>query len=203
VIPRSFRYVLVVAACLVASAAADTNKLPTLNEVLTIAQRRFATLPDYRPGDLISRSQVQPIFEDLKGAGWIVRDQAQILALVPSDDEWFVRQLRSASGRTFVRQSARFPLSYDRIDRLSNMLMGHQNVKALMAGPDGYKMILYMTTTPYGRNMGQMLSQAPYGADFNSPTGRLYTAEAFLNRLAESYAAAVQIDQPTATVGHE
>ncbi len=86
-----------------------------------------------------------------------------------------------------MRQSGKYPLAYDRIDRLSRMIMGEKNVRALIRGPDGYKMIQYMTSTPYGRNMGQMLSQDPRGADFNSPTGRLYTADALLGRLQQSY----------------
>ncbi len=88
-----------------------------------------------------------------------------------------------------MRQSCKYPDAYDRLDRLSRMPMGHQNVDALIAGPDGYKMIQYMTSTSGGRNLGQMLSQDPRGANFNSPTGRIYTADQFLQRLTESYQA--------------
>src|SRR4029079_4973518 len=123
----------------------------------------------------------------LKLLGWVVRDRAEIMKLVPGESEFIVRELRSAEGRTFMRQSGKYPLAYDRIDRLSRMIMGEKNVRALIRGPDGYKMIQYMTSTPYGRNMGQMLSQDPRGADFNSPTGRLYTADALLGRLQQSY----------------
>src|SRR5262245_4649628 len=202
-IPRHFFYSLLLTICLPATIWGDAHRLPSLGEVHRIVQQRLASLPDYRPGDLISRSQVQPIFAYLKSAGWTVRDQAQILKLVPADDEWFVRELRTSGGQAFMRQSAKFPLAYDRIDRLSSMTMGHQNVKALIAGPDGYKMIQYMTTTPYGRNLGQMLSQDPRAADFNSPTGKLYTGQAFFNRLAQSYDVEARVNQPATEVADD
>src|SRR5262245_44967968 len=137
-IPRHFCYSLLLMICLPVPICADPVKFPSLGEVYRIVQRRLASWPDYRPGDLISRSQVQPIFADLKSAGWTVRDQTEILKLVPADDDWFVRELRTSGGQAFMRQSAGFPLAYDRIDRLRNMIMGHQHVKAIIAGPDGY-----------------------------------------------------------------
>jgi len=163
------------------------DSLPSFDQVQKLVDRQLATHSDYQPGDIISQQQVKPIFEQLKQLGWVVRDRAEITKLVPGDSEFIVRELRSGEGRTFMRQSGKYPLAYDRIDRLSRMSMGEKNVRALIRGPDGYKMIQYMTSTPYGRNMGQMLSQDPRGADFNSPTGRLYTADALLGRLQQSY----------------
>jgi hypothetical protein len=168
--------------------AADAT-FPSLQRVQKVADKQFSSLSDYQPGDLISRSQVKPIFDELNRLGWNVRDRADILGMIPGDDEFFVRELRSAAGRKFMRQSGKYPLSYDRIDRMSHMVMGEQNVRALVRGPDGYRMIQYMASTPYGHNLGQMLSQDPRGADFNTATGRIYTADALLAQLTESYQA--------------
>ena len=168
-------------------AQAGGAAMPSFDQVQKLVDRQLATLSDYQPGDIVSQQQVEPIFEQLKQLGWIVRDRAEIMKLVPGDSDFIVRELRGAEGRPFMRQSGKYPLAYDRIDRLSRMIMGEKNVRALIRGPDGYKMIQYMTSTPYGRNMGQMLSQDPHGADFNSPTGRLYTADALLGRLQQSY----------------
>jgi hypothetical protein len=180
--------------CLGASAygAVDTQPLPTWNTVEKIVEERFAKLPDFQPRDLISRSQVNGVFDELKRSGWTVRDQAAISKQVPSDDEWFVEELRTPAGRKFMRQIDHYPLAYDRIDRLSGMIMGHENVRALVRGPDGYKMLEYMTSTQYGKNLGQMLSQDPRGAGFNSSTGQLYTVADFEKRLAKSYADEVE-----------
>ncbi len=51
-------------------------------------------------------------------------------------------------------------------------------------------MIQYMTTAQGGKEMGKMLSQAPQGADFNKPTGRIYTVPMLLKHLQEEYRAA-------------
>ncbi len=178
------------AICLISAVAnAADPTLPSLEQVQKVIEKQFASLNDYKPGDLISRNQVKPIFDALNHLGWNVRDQANILRMIPSEDEFFVRELRTAAGRKFMRQSGKYPLAYDRIDRISHMIMGEQNVRALIRGPDGYKMIQYMTNTPYGRNLGQMLSQDPRGGDFNSSTGRIYTADALMVRLALSYEA--------------
>jgi hypothetical protein len=177
--------------CGVRIAAAAGTTMPSFDQVQKLVEKQLGTLADYRPGDIISQQQVAPIFDQLQRLGWTVRDRAEILQLVPGENEFIVRQLRSPEGRTFMRQSNKYPLSFDRIDRLSQMDMGEKNVKAIIRGPDGYKLIQYMTSTPYGRNMGQMLSQDPHGADFNSPTGRLYTADAFLARLQQSYDAEI------------
>ena len=179
--------VLLAVFCGLRFAQAGGASLPSFDQVQKLVDRQLVALSDYQPGDIVSQQQVEPIFEQLKQLGWAVRDCAEIMKLVPGDSEFIVRELRSAEGRPFMRQSGKYPLAYDRIDRLSRMIMGEKNVRALIRGPDGYKMIQYMTSTPYGRNMGQMLSQDPRGADFNSPTGRLYTADALLGRLQQSY----------------
>ncbi len=177
---------------LVCPLQAAPKELPPFEIVWKTAETELAKFPNYQPGDLISRRQVEPIFPLLKKLGWNVHDQEEILQLVPSDNEYMVVQFRTKSGRKFMRQMAKYPLGYDRIDRLGRMSMGKDNIDALIRGPDGYKMIQYMTETPYGKNMGNMLSQAPKGKGFNDPTGRLYTADSLMLRLQQSYEAELQ-----------
>ncbi len=170
--------------------AADnaTPKFPPFDVVRQATTNQLAKLSDYKPGDLISRGQVEPLFVELKKLGWNVADAAEILKLVPADKDFFITELRRTdNGRKFMRQIAKYPLAYDRVDRLSVMIMGEKNVRALIRGPDGYKMIQYMTTTSTGKNLGDMLARDPNAADFNSPTWKLYTADALLARLAQSY----------------
>ena len=71
--------------------------------------------------------------------------------------------------------------------RWSGLAHGQQTVCDLIRGPDGYKMIEYMTTAPGGKNLGKQLSRGPKGRDFNKQTGRIYTAKALLERLKESH----------------
>lgn len=167
-------------------------KLPPWDEVQKVVDQQLNSVANYQPGDLITRNQVDPIFDKLSRLGWNVADRVEIVNAVKRDDDLMVRQLRSAAGRKFMRQVNAMPLSFDRIDRLDRLTMGPQTVDSLITGPDGYKMIQYMTTSPNGHNLGKMLSQDPHGANFNSPTGRIYTAEDLLGRLNKSYEAALQ-----------
>jgi hypothetical protein len=91
-----------------------------------------------------------------------------------------------------MRQSAGFPLAYDRMDHLERLSDGQRILDRLVDGPDGYKLIEYLTSAPGGKNMGKMLTEAPHGVDFNKPTGRIYTQEQLLDRLKESHAKAQQ-----------
>ncbi|MCC7086457.1 MAG: hypothetical protein IT427_15765 [Pirellulales bacterium] len=173
-------------------AAAAPKELPSFEQVWQATEKQLAKLPNYEPGDLISCQQVAPVFPILKALGWPVLDRDEILKLVPMENEYFVTKLRTKAGRKFMRQIERYPLAFDRIDRIGRMYMGDDNVDALIRGPDGYKMLQYMTETAWGKTMGKMLSQAPRGKDFNAPTGRLYTADALMLRLQQSYEAELE-----------
>ncbi len=190
--------ILLVVCLVIEQVQAADPLLPSLDRIEKVVVNHFSTLTDYQPGDLISRDQVKPIFKALAAIGWKVSDADEILNLVPDKDEFMVRELRTPAGRKFMRQSGKYPLALDRIDRMSRMIMGEQNVRALVRGPDGYKMIQYMTSTPWGHNMGQMLSQDPRAADFNAPTGRIYTADALMAQLAQSYASELAARQENA-----
>ena len=173
------------------AAGADKGKsLPALAKVKNVVARHFDALPDYRPGDLISRGQLEPLFGRLERTGWNVADRKEILEATPADTDFLVRQLRTQPGRKFMRQVAAYPEAYDRLDRLSRLPHGKKTIKALIRGPDGYKMIRYLTTTPGGRELGKQLSNAPKAAAFNKPTARIYTVELLLRRLKQSHAAA-------------
>jgi hypothetical protein len=161
--------------------------LPTFEKAWQAVETELAKYPNYQDGDLISRRQVEPAFVVLKKLGWNVLDQNDILAMLPDDNAYFVTRLRTKAGRKFMRQMEQYPLAFDRIDRLGRMSMGNDNIDALIRGPDGYKMLQYMTETVWGKNMGNMLSKAPKGKGFNEPTGTLYTADALMLRLQQSY----------------
>ncbi|HUY88294.1 MAG TPA: hypothetical protein VMV10_06145 [Pirellulales bacterium] len=163
---------------------------PTFAEVQKTAEKHFSTLKKYRKGDLLSQSDVAPVFDQLEKLGWKVADRDEILKQVPGDRELLVRMLRSDDNRVFMRDIERLPGGYDRVDHLSRLSDAETLLGRLAAGPDGYKMIDYMTTTPWGKTMGNMLAQAPHGQGFNQPTGRIYTEQQFIARLKQSYAQA-------------
>ncbi len=178
---------LVVACSGELASAADGQKEPTsFIEIKRAVLRHFEKTPDYRPGDIISRSDVESLFGRLERLGWTPADRKEILAAVPADNNFLVKQLRTSAGRRFMRKIAKYPDAFDRLDRLSRLPYGKNTIKALVRGPDGYKMIEYMTTTKGGRQMGKMLSNTPKGTGFNKPTGRIYTVKQLLARLKQS-----------------
>jgi len=166
--------------------------LPSVAKVQETVTQYFAGLPDYQEGQLIVRSEAQGALLRLERLGWKVPQSAELLAKVPEEGELLATELRSPEGKKFMSKSAKFPLSYDRIDRLIRLPHGPQTLHDLIRGPDGYKMIEYMTTASGGREMGKMLSKARGGADFNQPTGRIYTAAALLDHLKKAHSAATK-----------
>ena len=163
---------------------------PKFSAVTEVVERRLQSDRNYRPGDLISRGDLEPIFKELAELGWQVADRSEIEKQLLADGDFLVRELRTNSGRAFMRQVARYPDGYGRLDRLADLSDGKLIVRRLIDGPDGYKLLEYLTTAPGGREMGKMLSQSPHGKDFNRPTGRIYTAEPLLERLKSSHAKA-------------
>jgi len=178
---------LVVATC--SSWAAQSANLPTWEKVRQLVATELQREAGYQPGDLIVRSQVRAIFAQLKAIGWEVPRQSQIIDQTLDDGDFVAQTLRNSDGRGLMRQIQRYPQGYDRLDRLARMPHGQQNVAALVRGPDGYKLIQYMTSVQGGKSLGASLAKGPQGADFNRPTGRIYTAEALVARLRQSYPA--------------
>ncbi len=170
--------------------AAPAAKLPSLAEVRQTISKQLSRDPDYRPGDLIARSQVKTILSGLQSLGWEVADGDKILAATCRDESFLVTTLRSEEGVGLMRQISTMPGGFDRLDRLSRLANGPETVERLIAGPDGFKLLAYMTETRGGNRLGTQLSADPGGEDFNEPTGRIYTASDLYRRLALAHAAA-------------
>ena len=148
----------------------------------------FAAMPGYQSGDIISRNQVEPLLKNLATLGWKVRDQQRLLAKVPADGSWLVTNLRTPKGVQFMRQIAAYPGGYDCVDRMTAIGDGRNTVSALIQGPGGQQLIQYLTTSRTGKNMAKELTLVPGGANFDKPTGMLYTASDLLGELARLYA---------------
>lgn len=167
-------------------ARAETKPIPPMSEITAAVKQFFGDQKNYKPGDLITRGQIAPLLDRVQEMGLPLPDKKQILTDLPNKKEFFVRQLSTPAGRKFMRQIARYPEAFDRVDRLTRLPHGRQTVVDLIRGPDGYKMIEYMTTAAGGKELGRMLSQAPDGRNFNKPTDRIYTADLLVKRLETS-----------------
>ena len=166
--------------------------IPSSSEIRQAVLRHFQAQPDYRAGDLITQDQVEPLLAQLKWMGLPLPNPKQLLEKVPAKDEFLAEQFRTPNGRRFMRGISGYAGGYDRLDRLSRLPHGEQTIRDLIRGPDGYKMIEYMTTAPGGKALGDQLSNAPQAGDFNAKTGRIYTAEMLLRRLEQCRAAALK-----------
>ncbi len=185
VLAIAIHFVAVVAVA--APKAASKPKTLEFTEIQQIVERHFAAIPDYQPGDLITKQAVGGVFRQLDLYGWKVADQKAILGQVVDEGNFVARQLRSNRGKQFMRQITRYPGGFDRLDRIAAMPQGRKNVAQLVKLPDGYKMIEAMTTTQRGQILGRRLSNAPKGKNFNKPTGKIYTADALISRLKVSF----------------
>jgi len=172
---------------LAAPKAVRKPKTLKFEEIQQIVERHFAAIPDYKRGDLITQKSVADVFKQLELYGWKVADQKAILGDVLSDSNFIARQFRTKHGKAFMRQISRYPGGFDRVDRISAMPQGRNDVAQMKKLPDGYKMIEAMTTTRRGKILGQRLSNAPKGKNFNKPTGKIYTADALVKRLKVSF----------------
>lgn len=169
--------------------AQPVNKLPTPAVVKSIVEKTLGQDRDYRPGDLLSQKRVTAVLAQLKAAGWDVPYSRELLARVPADNEFLVRALSTKKGVPFMREVSAMGGGYDRLDRLSRIQNGQQLVEQLINGPDGHKLIGYLTEARGGQELGEMLGRTAKGTDFNRATGRIYTAAQLLAVLEKLLAA--------------
>ena len=186
--------------------AADSKQekvkpLPPIGAVRDAVRRHFAVQTGHLPGDILSRSMVAPLFDQLGLMGWKVLDKKAILRHVPKETDFVVRVLRTDSGRQFMRQIASMPGGYDRLYRLAVLPRGRQTVADLVRGKGGAEFVQYLTESRGGHNLGRMLKNAPNGTKFNEPVGFLFTEDALLQRLEKSYGEERKRREPTSVQG--
>ena len=165
--------------------------LPGFDKVEALVQRHFATLPAYEPGDMISRSQVQPIFAAIERLGWKVADEAAILNSVLEDSNYLVQEFGTPKGQQFMRKVAATPLALDRLDQIARLPGGKLMVKDFLRFPNSELTF----TQKSGFDVSQLARLQPPDSrsgitqeDLDKPTGRIYTVDALISRLRQSYA---------------
>jgi hypothetical protein len=172
-------------------AAPASASIPSFDQISETVNQYYEKIPGNRPGDLITQKEVEPLLKQLEKQG-LPLDAKKILAKTPANNEFLVRILSTPDGRCFMRSIATYPNGYDCVDRLTRLPHGRETIRTLVSGPQGERMIEYMTMTQGGQAMGKMLSKAPNGANFNAPTGRLYTVSLLLEELQKYREAALK-----------
>ncbi len=142
----------------------------------------------YQAEDLINQADAARVFAALKKRGWDVKTSGDFTKqLLPASDE-LVRELNSKRGKVFMREVAKTPGGFDRLDRLRKLPYGRRRLQELINQPGGFTLIQYMATTSGGKTMGRELSSKKRG-NFNAPTKRIYTESELIQALKPIYAA--------------
>lgn len=163
-------------------------KPPTAAQIEATVFKYFTSQKDFKQGDLITQSQTKKLLVAMDKHGWRVPDAKDLLDRVLEDDNYLVKEFNTVKGREFMNKIKDFPGGIDRMDRIARMPHGKVNVHDLINKiPNGDDWIRGMTTTKRGQRMGDRLSTAPTGKNFNEPTGRIYTVEDLVQALNESF----------------
>ena len=188
--------VILLGLLLVPISAADAQQpkdrsMPPWKSVDGFVQRYFASVPGYQKGDLISRGRVEATLKHLKKMGWIVSDRVAILNATLEDRNVLVQQFQSTQGRKYMRQVKGYPLAFSQLDRVSRQYGGRALVRDIVKLPDGAK----YASPNRARGVPNLVdllpkrggSKAQRIADYDKPTGRIYTVKELLKRLKASY----------------
>lgn len=165
------------------------NELPPFETIHGVVQRSFAATPSWKPGELVTKGQVDPVLADVFTLGWKSLDRKALLTRVLADDSFLSKELRTRKGAEFMHKIAALPGSYDKLDRLSRLPSGRKTVHALINGAGGDELIEYLTTSTGGEELGKLLENGPKGKDFNKSTGLIYTMEDLVLQLKAEYEA--------------
>jgi hypothetical protein len=169
-----------------AGAGGAAPKAAAFERVRTAVADAFAREKGYEPGDFVTRKQVERVLDrlDKTHPGSLKREDRDRLVKSTVDDRSFLaEQLGTAQAKPFMREVAKLPGGFDLLDRMSQMSHGRSTVTRLVRGPDGYKLLKYMTEEKGGAELEKMLAKDPGNADFGKPTGKIYTAEQLLMAL--------------------
>ena len=162
---------------------------PSLAKVKEIVEKHLGHRRDYAPGDLISRKDVEPIFDELVSLGVVLADNDEELYddFIP-DSAYLVGLLRTERGTAFMRQVRALPGAYDRLERLSWTSAGKDILSDLVDKPDGAVLFKVMLTPAGLKATEKHLSTDPRAQNYLLPTGHIYTASQLLKRLEKTLA---------------
>lgn len=162
------------------------DELPKFEKVQSGVESYFSKQKDFLPGDLVTRKQVAAVCDEIARLGWKIADRAELEKRALDDGSTLATQLRSASGRKFMRQAGAMSMGYDQLDRLSQLPQGRSTLDRMMRDPQGAKMLEYFASSQQGQEMMKKMSRDANGK-FDQPTGKIYTADDLMKALQRSY----------------
>lgn len=171
------------AVCLAAACgsaiAADERPLLPWDVLAPAADRHFQSL-GIGPQDICTQGDVEKLLERIDAAGWGTPYREQLLTPLLPADHFLVTFSRSEDGRRFLGEASKYPMLYDRLDRISEADGGKRTLTDVARLPNGAR---YARTKPGGfvPDLVDLLpkkdgfrAQVP---DYGKPTGRVYTRD--------------------------
>jgi hypothetical protein len=158
---------------------------PKFQEIEKIVHSHFANNRNYKDGDLISRADVEPIFNQLIARGVKFQDNEGLYSSFLPHNSFIVRELSTPAGRKFMRSVAGYPNVYDRLERLCWMPAGREMVRDLIGRPDGLEVLRSLTTPDGAKAVEKVMGGDVRGQNFDLPTGHIHTVDQLLARLRE------------------
>lgn len=166
------------------AAAANPKPKPLDRAAITqLVVKHLKADPSYMPGDLLTQRNVEPIFNELIEQGRAPADNEALYDSILSDRDPLAVALRTPEGLKFMRAVSRMPSAYDRLERLSWSPIGRKMLAELIAVPEGPKLFERILTPEGAARVEEVLKNDPRGGNFQLPTGRIHTANEFIEQL--------------------
>ncbi len=174
----------------------------SLEQVKELVAEHFRSEPDYRPGDIISQSDVEGVLRHLATNGFRPEDSQQIIADTLADSNALVTLMRTSRGRKYMAKVSDFTLIYDRLDRVSRVSSGVTTLDMLIRLPNGEKFSHLKSQLP--RGVPDILDLMPKKGnglvrsikDYGKPTGRIYNEAGLVKRLGRSIESEQKVAKP-------
>lgn len=172
--------------CAGPQAPQGTGAADVWRDVAKIVERHLSADPQYQAGDLISQRHVEPIFEELLTLGFQPANHEELYDAVLPEQDRLVQLFDTAAGRRFMRQVARLPLAYDRLERMTWTDVGRRLIEELLVAEDGPKRFAAINSTDGLRKLQALVEKDPRGRNLALPTGNIHTAEDLVRQLREA-----------------
>jgi hypothetical protein len=180
---------LILTAATFSAAAERTDGRPeeglTFSQIRAVVEKNLKANPRYRPGDLIVRCDVEPIFNELIGLGFVPADTEELYDAFLPDMAPLIQQLRSDAGRKFMLEIRNIEGAYDRLERLSWLSGGSQALGRMIRDPDGVEKLRALTTPAGAAAVRKQFPDDARAQNFDRPTGHIHTADALLKHLEQ------------------
>lgn len=176
------------ALALVLGQAPDLQAGPiTVEQIRAIVQKHVSRKRDYVPGDLITRADVEPIFNELLALDFkFAAGQEELYDSFIPDNAPLTRLLRTPPGRKFMRQISHLPGAYDHLERLSWFHNGRDLVDELVDQADGPALFQAMLEPGGMDSVLTALGAQSRAESFALPTGHIHTMAALQKHLEQT-----------------